>query len=190
MDATRGLVLRGRLRDFLNDLVPDSDREGLADTPERAMKAWRHWTSGYGMNPADVLKVFKDGAEGYNQMILVRDIPVYSHCEHHLAAIFGVAHVAYIPDGAIVGLSKLNRLVDMFARRLQVQERMTQQVADALQEHLRPKGTAVSMVCRHMCMESRGICQQGHSTVTTALTGVFLEDAGAKREFLAASGLG
>lgn len=159
-------------------------REGLSDTPNRFAKAWAHWTKGYEEDPASILKVFEDGGEKYDQMVLVRDIPVYSKCEHHLADIFGVAHVAYIPDHRIVGLSKLSRVVDIFARRLQVQERLTAQVADCLAEHLEPKGVAVMLRCRHMCMESRGICQQGHSTVTTALRGAFHFDKSAKDEFL------
>lgn len=161
----------------------DPEREGLVETPKRVLKAWDHWTSGYDKEPKDILKVFEDGAGKYDEMVIVRDIPVYSKCEHHLADIFGVAHVAYIPDGRIVGLSKLSRLVDLFARRLQVQERLTVQVADALHEHLKPKGVAVMLRCRHMCMESRGICQQGHCTVTTALRGV-LKEHHAKDEFL------
>lgn len=164
----------------------DANREGLLETPGRAAKAWRFWTRGYAQSPEDVLKVFEDGAGSYDEMVLVRDIPVYSHCEHHLAPIFGKAHVAYIPNGRIVGLSKLNRLVDVFARRLQVQERLTVQIADALNKHLQPKGVAVALSCRHMCMESRGVCQQGTSTFTSALRGAFLEQGPARAEFMAA----
>lgn len=162
----------------------DSQREGLLDTPARFAKAWRHWAKGYAEDPASILKVFEDGGENYDQMVLVRDIPVYSKCEHHLADIFGVAHVAYIPNGRIVGLSKLARVVDIFARRLQVQERLTGQIATCLEEHLQPQGVAVMLRCRHMCMESRGICQQGHTTVTTALRGLLKDDQSAKEEFL------
>lgn len=162
----------------------DREREGLQETPDRFAKAWEFWTKGYEEDPKDILKVFEDGAEQYDQMVLVRDIPVYSHCEHHLAAIFGVAHVGYIPDGKIVGLSKLNRVVDCFARRLQVQERLTDQIAGAIFGALNPHGVAVQLNCRHLCMESRGVCQQGHSTVTTSLRGVFRDDRGAKQEFL------
>jgi len=168
----------------LLDAIGDSQREGLEETPARFAKAWRHWTKGYDENPADILKVFEDGGEDYDQMVLVRDIPIYSKCEHHLADIFGVAHVAYIPAGRIVGLSKLSRVVDLYARRLQVQERLTAQIATCLDEGLSPAGVAVMLRCRHMCMESRGICQQGHSTVTTALKGVFKTDQSAKDEFL------
>lgn len=162
----------------------DVKRGGLKETPGRVVKAWQHWCSGYGKKPEDVLKTFDDGAEGYDQMIAVVDIPVYSHCEHHMAAIFGTATIAYIPDGKIVGLSKLSRLVDIFARRLQVQERLTNQIADALQEHLKPKGVGVIIKARHMCMESRGVCQQGHHTQTVALRGAMLEQDSTRAEFL------
>lgn len=162
----------------------DAKRGGLVETPKRVVKAWQHWCSGYGKSPKDVLKVFEDGAEGYDQMIAVVDIPVYSHCEHHMAAIFGTATIAYIPDGKIVGLSKLSRLVDIFARRLQVQERLTNQIADALEEHLKPIGVGVMIKARHMCMESRGVCQQGHHTQTVALRGAMREQDSTRAEFL------
>lgn len=170
---------------LLGHLDPQPDRQGLAETPERVAKAWRFWTKGYSEDPASILKVFEDGAEGYDEMVAVCNIPVYSHCEHHMAPIFGTATVAYIPNGRIVGLSKLSRLVDCFARRLQVQERLTNQIADCLDEHLNPLGVGVFIKARHMCMESRGICQQGHHTVTTALRGVIKEDLSARAEFLA-----
>jgi GTP cyclohydrolase IA len=159
-------------------------REGLQETPTRMAKAWEFWTSGYGMRAADILKVFEDGAESYDQMVCVRDIPIYSKCEHHLADIFGTATIAYIPNGKIVGLSKLSRLADMYARRLQVQERMTQQIADALWEHLQPLGVGVVIKARHMCMESRGVMQQGHHTVTTALHGAIKDEPSTRAEFL------
>jgi GTP cyclohydrolase I len=159
-------------------------REGLHETPARMAKAWEFWTRGYRDDPAKILKVFEDGGERYDQMVCVRDIPIYSKCEHHLADIFGTATIAYIPNGRIVGLSKLSRLADCFARRLQVQERMTQQIADALHEHLKPVGVGVVIKARHMCMESRGICQQGHHTVTTALHGAIRDQPDARAEFL------
>ena len=164
----------------------DPSRGGLADTPKRMLKAWKHFTSGYDVKPEDIkelLKVFEDGAKGYNEMVIVKSIPVYSQCEHHLVPFFGVAHVAYIPDGKIVGLSKLSRLVDVFARRLQVQERLTNQIADSLKEHLKPKGVAVVLECRHLCMEARGIQQQGSSTITSAMRGV-LRNAAPRAEFM------
>lgn len=174
------------IKDLLLHIIgEDPERGGLLETPKRAMKAWREWTCGYDMDPASVLKVFEDGAEGCDEMIVVHEIPVYSHCEHHLAPIFGTATVAYIPNGAIVGLSKLPRLVDIFARRLQVQERLTNQVAEAIMEHLKPKGCGVVVKARHMCMESRGIKQAGGYTTTSALRGVFREEAAVRAEFLA-----
>jgi len=117
-------------------------------------------------------------------MVIVKDIPFYTHCEHHMAPFFGTATVAYIPNGRIVGLSKISRIVDMFARRLQVQERLTNQIADALAENLLPKGVGVVIKARHLCMESRGICQQGHHTITSALRGVLKEDEKARAEFM------
>lgn len=171
---------------LLHMLDPHPTREGLAETPARVVKAWKHWCGGYYMDPAEILKVFSDGAEAYDEMVLVRGIPIYSKCEHHLADIFGTADIAYIPDGKIVGLSKLSRLADCFARRLQVQERMTAQIADALVQHLQPKGVGVIVRARHMCMESRGIRQQGHHTVTSALRGCIKEDPRTRAEFLAA----
>lgn len=160
-------------------------REGLAETPKRVAKAWQFWTSGYGQDPADVLKVFEDGAQNYDQMVTVVNMPIYSKCEHHLADIFGTATIAYIPNEKIVGLSKLSRVAEIFARRLQVQERLTVQIADSINEHLQPKGVGVYISARHMCMESRGIRQQGQYTVTTALRGVLLTEPAARAEFLA-----
>lgn len=171
---------------LLQYIGEDVKRGGLIETPARFLKAWRDWTAGYKQDPAEVLKVFEDGADSYDEMVLVRDIPVYSHCEHHLAPFFGVAHVAYIPNGHIVGLSKLSRLVDVYAKRLQVQERLTAQIADALAVYLKPKGVAVSLSCRHMCMESRGINRQGATTVTQCMRGAFMEDAKARAEFMGA----
>jgi len=170
-----------RILQFIGE---DSTRGGLLETPARAAKAWKHWTNGYGKDPKEILKVFEDGAEKHDQMITVKDIPIYSHCEHHLAPIFGTVTISYIPDGKIVGLSKLSRLADIFARRLQVQERMTDQIADALHENLKPLGVGVVIKARHLCMESRGICQQGHHTITTALRGVMKDAPEVRSEFL------
>lgn len=169
---------------LLEYIGEDPSRGGLLETPDRFLKAWEFYSSGYSQKPEDVLKVFEDGAEDYNEMVLVKDIPVYSHCEHHLAPFFGVAHVAYIPNGKIVGLSKLSRLVDVFARRLQVQERLTNQIATALWDCLNPEGSAVIIECRHMCMESRGIQRQGSTTTTSSMKGVFMEDSVARGELL------
>lgn len=187
--AETGLPETGEdnIRRILQMVGENPQREGLLETPARVVKAWGHWCSGYAKNPADVLKVFEDGADNYDQMICVRNIPIYSHCEHHLAPFFGTATIAYIPDGKIVGLSKLSRLADVFARRLQVQERLTTQIAAALQDALAPKGVGVLIRCRHMCMESRGVSQQGSETVTTALRGVILDQEQARLEFLQAA---
>lgn len=189
------LARRSRMASYIGKLLQDIEgfnpdmengvRGGLQETPMRVAKAWEHWTSGYHIDPADVLKTFEDGAEGVDEMVLVKDIPFYSHCEHHMAPIFGTATIAYLPNGKIVGLSKLSRLLDVFARRLQVQERLTCQVADALMEYLQPRGCGVVIKARHLCMESRGVCQQGHHTVTSALRGLFKDDQAVRSEFLA-----
>lgn len=160
-------------------------REGLSETPSRVAKAYATWFGGYHVNVADLLKVFTDGGENYNQMVVRQRIPVYSHCEHHMAAIIGEATVAYIPNDKIVGLSKLDRLVDAFARRLQVQERLTAQIADALWHHLRPQGVGVYIKARHLCVESRGVKNQNSETITSKLHGVFETDGAVRAEFMA-----
>jgi len=171
-----------RLLQFIGE---DPGRGGLQETPQRALKAWGTWTEGYKQTPADVFKVFEDGAEGYDEMVVVKDIPFYSHCEHHMAPFFGTATVAYIPNGSVVGLSKINRLVNMFSRRLQVQERLTTQIVDAMVEGLSPVGAGVIIKARHLCMESRGVCQHGHHTVTSALRGALATKPEARAEFMA-----
>lgn len=163
-------------------------REGIKDTPKRVAKAYTTWFGGYQADIADILKTsFQDGGENYDQMVVREGIPLYSHCEHHLAPIFGEVTVAYIPgDGkGVVGLSKMDRLVDAFGRRLQVQERLTNQIADAMVEHLEPKGVAVFVRARHMCVESRGVMNQNSMTTTTALRGVFLSEPETRAEFMA-----
>jgi GTP cyclohydrolase I len=170
-----------RLIQYIGD---DPTREGLRETPARVIKAWREWGSGYGQDPKDVLKSFADGSADYNQMVIVHNIPVVSYCEHHLAPIHGVAHVGYIPNGKIVGLSKLARLVDLFSRRLQVQERMTTQIADALVTHVAPLGVGVLVRAAHMCMSSRGVKIHGSLTTTSAVRGVLQTDAAARAEFI------
>jgi GTP cyclohydrolase I len=172
-------------RRLLTSLGEDPNRPGLHETPARVAKAWKHWTSGYDQDPVEVLKAFEDGAEQYNELIVVRGIPVYSHCEHHLAPFFGKATVGYLPNGKIVGLSKLTRLVDIFAKRLQVQERMTIQIANALMEVLEPKAVGVVVKCRHMCMESRGIRTPGEETITSAMLGELQPNLALRTEFLA-----
>ncbi|RFC32147.1 MAG: GTP cyclohydrolase I [Candidatus Nitrotoga sp. LAW] len=172
-------------RRLLISLGEDPNRAGLVETPSRLVTAWKHWTSGYTQDPAELLKVFEDGAEDYNELIVIRGIPVYSHCEHHLAPFFGKATIGYVPNGKIVGLSKLTRLVNCFARRLQVQERLTIQIANALMTHLEPKAAGVVIRCRHMCMESRGISTEGEETVTSAMLGELQPNLALRTEFLA-----
>lgn len=173
------------VRTLLSYTGEDPHREGLVETPSRVAKAWAFWTSGYGQSAADLLKTFEDGAAGTDQMVVRKNIPLYSKCEHHLADIVGVATVAYIPTGRIVGLSKLDRLVTMYARRLQVQERLTNQIADAIAEHLKPLGVGVWVSARHMCIESRGVQHADSTTITSALRGVVLTDPSARAEFFA-----
>lgn len=172
-------------RRLLTHLGEDPGRQGLHETPQRVDRAWQHWTSGYGQDPAEILKVFEDGAQQYNELIVVRGIPVYSHCEHHLAPFFGTATIGYTPNGKIIGLSKMTRLVDCFAKRLQVQERLTIQIADALMTHVQPLSVGVVIRCRHMCMESRGIRTPGQETITSALLGEMRSNLGLRTEFLA-----
>ena len=148
-------------RRLISSFGEDPQRPGLLETPARVAKAWKHWTSGYGQDPVDLLKAFEDGAEQYNELIVVRGIPVYSHCEHHLAPFFGKATIGYVPNGKIVGLSKLTRLVDCFSKRLQVQERMTMQIANALMEVLEPKSVGVVVRCRHLGHAGRDAAEPG-----------------------------
>jgi GTP cyclohydrolase I len=168
-------ILSDNYQSILKDLGENPDREGLVKTPERAAKAMQFLTSGYDIDPRDIIKsaLFK---EDYSQMVLVKDIELYSLCEHHMLPFFGKAHIAYIPNGQIVGLSKLPRVVDAFARRLQVQERLTNEIRDCIQETLHPKGVAVVIECAHLCMQMRGVQKQNSVTTTSAFTGEFMED--------------
>jgi GTP cyclohydrolase I len=161
----------------------DTNREGLLKTPERAAKAMQFLTHGYDLNPRAILEsaLFN---ESYSEMVLVRDIEVYSLCEHHMLPFFGKAHVAYIPNGKIVGLSKIPRVVDAFARRLQVQERLTLEIRDCIQKTLNPLGVAVVLECSHMCMQMRGVQKQNSSTTSSAFTGVLLENDSTRKEFM------
>ena len=170
-----------RLIEFIGE---DITREGLKETPDRYLKAWQHWTSGYKQDPEKILTVFKE-EEYYDEMIFQGSIPMWSVCEHHLSPFFGLAHVAYIPNQKIVGLSKIARLVDVFARRLQIQERLTSQVANCMVKTLDPHGVGVVLQCRHSCMESRGIERMGTITTTSALRGAIKEEPDARSEFLA-----
>lgn len=163
----------------------DPSREGLLDTPRRVTKAFGEFFSGYLVDPADVLnRTFKE-VGGYDDIVLVKDIPFSSHCEHHMVPFVGKVHIAYLPQDGVVGLSKLARLVDMYARRLQVQENMTAQIIDAVNEQLNPRGAAVMIEAEHMCMSMRGIKAHGASTVTQRFTGVFAEDRDQQDRFFA-----
>lgn len=169
-------------RAILEEIGENPEREGLQKTPERVAKAMQFLTHGYDLNPAEILKsaMFK---EEYSQMVLVKDIEVYSMCEHHLLPFFGKAHVAYIPNGHIVGLSKIPRIVDAFARRLQVQERLTNEIRDCIQDTLKPLGVGVVIEAQHLCMQMRGIQKQNSVTTTSAFTGEFLNET-TRSEFI------
>jgi len=158
-------------------------RDGLLRTPERMAKSMDFLTRGYAQDPAQVLRDALFDVD-YDQMVIVRDVEFYSLCEHHLLPFFGKAHIAYIPNGKVIGLSKMARLVDIFARRLQVQERLTREVADAIEDAIHPQGVGVVMEAQHLCMMMRGVEKQSSSTVTSAMTGVFLEQQGTRNEFL------
>jgi len=175
--------IASNVHSILNKIGEDPQREGLLKTPERVAKAYQFLTHGYQMDPAEILTgaLFE---EDYSEMILVKDIELYSLCEHHMLPFFGKAHVAYIPNGKIVGLSKIPRVVDVFARRLQVQERLTMQIKDAINEVLEPQGVAVVIEAAHMCMAMRGVQKQNSSTTTSSMSGVFLEDAATREEFM------
>jgi GTP cyclohydrolase I len=169
--------------DLLTEIGEDPKREGLRNTPKRVANAYEFLTKGYRINIEELLNdaIFN---EKYDEMVLVKNIDFYSLCEHHLLPFYGRIHVGYIPDGKIVGLSKIPRIVDVFSRRLQVQERMTQQIADTIEEFLQPKGVAVVAEAFHMCMMMRGVEKQNSSATTSAVHGVFKEDARTRTEFL------
>jgi len=174
--------LSGHYHDILKQIGEKPEREGLLKTPERIAKAMLFLTHGYDLDAQAILKsaMFK---EDYSQMVVVKDIEVYSMCEHHMLPFFGKAHIAYIPNGHVVGLSKIPRVVDAFARRLQVQERLTNEIRDCIQETLQPLGVGVVIECRHLCMSMRGVQKQNSVTTTSAFTGEFLEDR-TRTEFL------
>ncbi|MEO8772983.1 MAG: GTP cyclohydrolase I FolE [Gelidibacter sp.] len=175
-------AIEQRYKHIIEDLGEDVSREGLLKTPERASKAMQFLTQGYHQDAAKILKsaMFK---ESYNEMVIVKDIEVYSLCEHHILPFFGKAHIAYIPNGHIVGLSKLPRIVDVFARRLQVQERLTKQILDCINDTLQPQGVAVVIEASHMCMMMRGVQKQNSVTTTSGFRGQF-EQSETRNEFL------
>jgi GTP cyclohydrolase I len=181
--AGKDTPFQAEVRHILGAIGEDADREGLLKTPERFEKALRWLTRGYRLNVMDAVgdALFH---ESHNSMILVRDIEMYSLCEHHILPFFGRAHVAYIPNGKIVGLSKLPRIVEVFARRLQVQERLTDQIADAIMDVLEPHGVGVLIEATHLCMAMRGVEKQNSRTVTSAVRGIFRSDIRTREEFL------
>ena len=182
-DETVTKSLSDTYKVIIEEIGEDVNREGLLKTPMRVAKSMQFLTQGYHQDPSEILKsaVF---AEDYSQMVIVKDIEVYSMCEHHMLPFFGKAHVAYIPNGKIVGLSKIPRIVDAFARRLQVQERLTNEIRDCIQENLNPVGVAVVMEASHLCMQMRGIEKQNSVTTTSAFSGEFMESDKTRKEFL------
>ena len=175
--------LASHYHEVLTQIGEDPNREGLLKTPERMAKAMQFLTHGYDLNPDEIMQkaIFH---EEYSEMVIVKDIEVYSMCEHHMLPFFGKAHIAYVPDGKIVGLSKLPRIVDAYSRRLQVQERLTIEIRDCVQRTLNPKGVAVVIECSHMCMAMRGVQKQNSSTTTSAFTGLFLKNDATRKEFI------
>ena len=175
--------LSSNYKEVIENLGEDSTREGLLKTPERVAKAMQFLTQGYDQNPQEILKSAMF-AEKYDEMVIVKDIEVYSLCEHHMLPFFGKCHIAYIPNGHIVGLSKFPRMVDAFSRRLQVQERLTDQIRDCLQETLNPQGVAVCIEAQHLCMQMRGVQKQNSTTTTSAFSGAFMEEDITRQEFM------
>ena len=171
------------VREILKFIGEDPQREGLINTPKRVRKAWEFLCSGYNLDPNEIIQsaLFTSSND---EMVVVKDIEFYSTCEHHMLPIIGKAHVAYVPDGKVIGLSKIPRVVDVFARRLQIQEQLTEQIADAINDAINPKGVAVVIDARHMCMEMRGVEKICSTTVTSALRGIFKQEKKTKDEFL------
>lgn len=186
-DADKSERISRLISDLISLIGEDPEREGLQRTPERVSKSYEKLFSGYGQDPKKLLTVF-DG-EKYDEMIVVKDIEFFSVCEHHMLPFIGKAHVGYIPNGKIIGLSKLPRLVEIFARRLQNQERLTQQIAHTLQDLLRPRGVGVIIEARHLCMMARGVEKQGSKVSTSSLTGLFKNNLNTRNEFLKLIGL-
>ena len=175
--------LAKNIKSILSQIGESPSREGLVKTPERVAKSMQFLTNGYNEDPSKILRSAMF-AEDYSQMVLVKDIEIYSLCEHHMLPFFGKAHIAYIPNGHIVGLSKIPRIVDVFSRRLQVQERLTDEIKDCLQDTLNPKGVAVVIEAQHLCMQMRGVEKQHSSTTTSAFSGIFMSDEKTRAEFI------
>jgi GTP cyclohydrolase IA len=176
------------VRTLLRWAGDDPDREGLLGTPERVVRAYEEWFGGYDVDPVDLLQRTFEETEGYDEMVVLRDIRFESHCEHHMAAIIGKAHIAYLPDRRVIGISKLARLVEVYGKRLQIQEKMTSQIANTLSEVLQPKGVAVVIEAAHQCMTTRGVHKSGVTMVTSRMLGAFRDDASTRREFLSIIG--
>ena len=180
-------VRREEVEDAVRKLLiwagDDPDREGLVDTPRRVVKAYEEFFSGYQVDPTDYLERTFEETDGYDEMIVLRDIAFVSHCEHHILPVLGKAHVAYLPNRRVVGISKLARVVEAYARRLQIQERMTAQIANAIETALQPRGIAVVVEAEHQCMTTRGVMKPGVSMVTSRMLGAFREDAKTRLEF-------
>ena len=174
--------MEDKIKDIISHIGANAYREGLLETPARVVKSWKELYSGYNQNPTSVFKTFEN--EGFNNMVICKDIEFYSMCEHHMLPFFGKAHVAYIPNDKIIGLSKLARLTDIFARRLQNQERLTDQIAKTLMTNLKPKGVGVILEGKHFCMMSRGVQKQNSAMITSSLYGIFMDKKSVKEEFL------
>ena len=173
-DMTKDQLRRYAVHLLLLSMGENPEREGLLDTPKRVAKMYDEIFAGYEQDPESILATTFD--ESHQELVLVKDIPFYSHCEHHMVPFFGTAHVAYIPNGKVVGISKLARLVECYAKRIQIQERMTSQIADDIEKYLKPRGVAVIIRAEHLCMSMRGVKKPGSNTVTSAMRGVFRED--------------
>jgi len=191
-DATasaEGRPSREEARDAVRTLIKwagdDPDREGLLDTPDRVVRSYEEYYSGYGQDPVEILKRTFEETNGYDEMVVLKDVEISSHCEHHMAPIIGRVHIGYLPYKSVVGISKLARIVNVFARRLQIQEKMTAQIADALNEVINPRGVGVVVEAAHHCMTTRGIQKQGVMMVTSRMLGTFRSDPKTRREFLA-----
>ena len=178
------------VRTLLRWAGDDPDREGLLGTPERVVRAYEEWFAGYGEDPVAILERTFEETAGYDEMVVLRDIRFESHCEHHVAPIIGVAHCAYLPNKRVVGISKIARVIEIYAKRLQIQEKMTAQIANAIQDVLRPRGVAVVVRATHQCMTTRGIHKPGVSMVTSRMLGAFRTNESTRREFLSMIGGG
>jgi GTP cyclohydrolase I len=176
------------VRTLLRWAGDDPDREGLVGTPDRVVRAYEEWFAGYNEDPVEVLKRTFEETDGYDEMVVLRDIRFESFCEHHIAPIIGVAHVGYLPDRRVIGISKLARIVEIYAKRLQIQEKMTAQIANTIQDVLEPRGVGVIVIATHQCMTTRGVHKPGVDMVTSRMLGAFRDDSATRREFLSIIG--